>query len=335
MVAVFAKIILEKYTLRDICICALLNFLGILNWLSTGNATVLLTCIVITAAKDTDYMTILRTSLFIRGGLYIVRTSMAVIGLFDIQERLFVDEYDVSQLRIRYALGYGQPNATHFEFFVIVVLLVLVYGYRLKLWHYVAALLYNYFIFGYTDSRSGFLVTSIFIIMCYMISLKNSLGSVIFNCVKAISNKVFIITAVISAVGAILFFYVDVLQSWGTFSSRFMTSSYVITNNIINLFGNKDVKTDLGMINFLYGDGLIFFILFLAGYYILMKKHNNRDDAFLMVACCCYALYCITEAYADSILMNVTLLAFTEIVYGHKKHALAIVENTIIYEGVR
>lgn len=313
IVFAFLKLINTDYTRNEIWICIFLNVLGILIWLFSGSTTALLTTVAITSMKNINYTIVLKIGFWIRGPMFFIRTAMALMGIIDIQKQYFFESS--GNIRVRYGLGYGQPNAAHFCLFVAIVLCVLVYNYRMKLWHYVALLFYNYFIFYYTNSRTGFLMTTIFLILCWLISTNGILSRILWKGIRAMSDKAFIITTVVSFTASVLFWKIDFLRSFGTFSSRFRTAIDVINNNNLNLFGTRGISTDLGMINFLYGDGCIFLLLFLAGYYFLLKRYSTRDNVLFMIACCCYAVYCLSEAYADSVLMNMTLLAFGYLLY--------------------
>ncbi len=305
------KVLITQYDRHELIACILLNLLGILVWIFSGGTTVLMTMVIITSMKGVDYKYVFKISLWIRGFMFVVRTSLAIMGILDDQHMSF---YLNGGIRIRYALGFGHPNATHFNLFVVVVLCVLVYHYKLKTYHYLALFLYNIYIFRYTDSRAGFLMTALFIGVSFLASRKY-IGKFMWDVVARVANKAFIVTSAASIIVSVLFWKVDILRSWGTFSSRFGTAIYVMENNLVNLFGTRGISTDLGMVYFMYADGILFFMLFMLGYYILLKKYTKQSDIYFLLACCCYAVYCLSEAYADSILMNVTLLAFGQLLY--------------------
>ncbi len=316
------KIIITKFSRRTMLICFLLNLMALMIWLCSGSTTVLLTTITISAMQDMRCSSIFKFSFWILGILFVLRTTLAILGILDVQQRYFFSD---GTLRIRYALGYGQPNSTHFVLFVVIALCVLAYSKRIKIYHYFMMLAYNCFIFSYTDSRAGFSVTTLFILLC-LLSSSRFANKILYRFFRFWSRKAFIITSVASVIIAQLFLRVDILREWGTFSSRFQTAFYVINNNNIALFGNSGISTDFAMINFLYSDGLVFFILFVVGYYFLLKRYSGKKDLQFMIACCCYAVYCLAEAYADSVLMNITLLMFGEYIYHTKAIDIAYKE---------
>ena len=305
-IAIF-KLFITKYDRKTFLTVVVLNIIGIFVWTFSGTTTVLLFSVTISAMKNINLKSVYRFTFWILAFLFVIRTSLSILGFTDIQVRYFFST--ASDYRLRYGLGYGHPNSAHFMLFIIFNLCILVYSNRLKLVHYFLMFIYNLFIYSYTNSRAGMLVTSAFIVIC-IISRNKTIKSALFKFFSNWSNKFFILTSIISVVIVQAFWKVDILRAWGTFSSRFSSAANVMDNYHITLFGIQGVVTDLGMINFLYSDGLIFFVIFVLGYYLLLKKNNSIYNYYFMLSCLCYAIYCLAEAYADSILMNITLLSF-------------------------
>lgn len=318
---VIVKLLLTTYSKRSFTTIAVLNIIGLLVWLFSGSTTVLLTTIAISSMENINFESVCRYSFWILAPLFFIRTTLAIVGILDIQERYFYNAN--SDIRIRYGLGYVHPNTAHFMLFIVFVLCVFTYKNRIKLYHFILMEIYNVFIYSYTNSRTGVIIITLFIIL-NILQLYKYPKIILYGILKNIANKAFIFTSIASIVIAQLFWRIDLLRSWGTFSSRFSTAFSVMENNSITLFGVPGITTDFGMINFLYSDGLIFFILFVVGYYFLLKRYNRQNDILFMIACCCYAIYCLAESYADSILMNITLLMFGEFIYNKKS---SVTEN--------
>lgn len=312
---ILLKLINTKYSKRTLILVMVLNCIGILIWIFSGNSGVLLTTITISAMKNINCKDVFKYSFWILFILFVVRTSLGIMGITDIQLLYFYSSVD--SYRIRYGLGYMHPNSTHFILFMVYVLCILVYEKKLKIIHYLIMFIYNIYIYKYTDSRTGFYTTSFLLLMC-IISKNKSIKNLIYKCFRIFINKIFIITAMLSFIMALMYRYFSVIRSWGTFSSRFLTASNIIFNNNIPLFGSHNITTDLAMVSFLYSDGLVYFLIFIFGYYILLKIYNSKKDYYFMLVCLCYAIYCFSESYSDSIIMNVTLLAFGNLIYRKK-----------------
>lgn len=114
------KLIATKWKKQELVISGALLILGLLVFMKTRDAAVLLTIMTICAAKDIDLRELFKYSFWFKFGMFFVRTSLALANVIDRQVLVRYDSGDIHT--VRYALGYGQPNATHYTLFVILVL---------------------------------------------------------------------------------------------------------------------------------------------------------------------------------------------------------------------
>ena len=163
------KLVTTKWKKQELIVSGVLLILGLIVFIKTRDAAVLLTIMTICAAKDIDLRELFKYSFWLKLGMFFVRTSLALANVID---RQVLVRYDSGNIHtVRYALGYGQPNATHYTLFVIYVLLFLSYK-NLKTWMFILLELYNVFIFSYTNSRTGFLMTSLLVLCVWAIKSK-------------------------------------------------------------------------------------------------------------------------------------------------------------------
>ena len=163
------KMLLSEWKKQELIATGVLLILGLIVFWKTRDAAVLLTIMAICASENIDLKQLFRYSFWLKLLMFVTRTSLAIANVIDRQILVRYDSGDVHT--IRYALGYGQPNATHYTLFVICVLLFLSYR-NLKTWVFVLFELYNVFIFSYTNSRTGFLMTSLLILCVWAIKSK-------------------------------------------------------------------------------------------------------------------------------------------------------------------
>jgi len=305
------KLVCTQWTRNQLITCILLNLLGIFVWFSSGDSAVLLTTIAVTSLKNININKLLKTSFWIKGSIYVVRVTLAILGFADKQvlTRYFPD----GTYTLRYSLGYQQPNTAHYLLFVIVALCILVYRNRLKLFHYILMMLGNFFIFSFTDSRAGLLMTSLLILLAFTSSGKSR--NLIVRGIEAASGASYFICAVTSFLICFAVTKIEFLTTFGTLYSRFNTASTVITNNIIPLFGSPNITTDFGYINILYGYGLIVWFIYVFGNTKLTKVMRKNNMVLEQIVLMCYAIYTLAEAYSTSILMNLSLVYFASILY--------------------
>lgn len=305
------KLLLTHWYRRELVWCIFLNIIGLVVWIFSGEADILLTTIAITSCKNIDLYKLFKVSFWIKGLFFFIRTSLAIAGVIDkqIAYRWNADKiYD-----IRYALGYEQPNATHYTLFVIVALALLVYRKRMELFHYIILMIYNLYIYSYTLSRTGVAMISIILVLGYICGKRS--GILVYKGVRFWGQYAYIVGATGSFLICFLFEKVEFLQSFGNLSSRFMTGTRVIKNNPLTLFGVSDVVTDFGYIAILYGSGIVVFGLFIVGMSLLLMrfaKYNLYMESIVLVA---YAVYTLSESYSSSVLMNVGVFFLAWIIY--------------------
>ena len=311
------KLALSKWTRKELLVCIILNLIGVAVWIFSGDTSILLTTITVTACKDMDIYNIFKLSFWIRGIIFVVMTSLAIARKIDIQYRV---RYFNGEIDVRYALGYDQPNAAHYTLFVVVVLALIAYHNRMKLYHYAALLAYNLFIFKYTDSRTGVSLTALVLILVYILDRWHVLT--LRRLIERLGKYSYILATVGSFAICFLLATVPLLQSFETLSSRFATGTDVIRNNSLSLFGKPGIVTDFGYIAILYGNGIIVFALFITGMTLLFKmcqKYNMYVESAVMTV---YAIYTLSEAYTGSVLMNLCLMFLACIIYPKSRKKL-------------
>lgn len=310
------KMLLSEWKKQELIATGVLLILGLIVFWKTRDAAVLLTIMAICASENIDLKQLFRYSFWLKLLMFVTRTSLAIANVIDRQILVRYDSGDVHT--IRYALGYGQPNATHYTLFVICVLLFLSYR-NLKTWVFVLFELYNVFIFSYTNSRTGFLMTSLLILCVWAIKSKIihrlfcSLGKPL--CYSYVALAVFSFATP---------YFINVILSryagLGTALSRLKTGTAVILTNTISLFGSGNVKTDFGFVFIGFQYGLIVLFIYIIANTVLMKvlfKNEHYVEFFIMLI---YAIYTMVESYSASILMNASLILLSLLLYANNRN---------------
>lgn len=322
MIFVFLKLLSTKWrSQKEIEYCILLNIIGLIVWLCSDDAAILLTTITVTSLKDVNIRNLFVYSFWMKTIFFVIITTMALQGIIDIQP---MDRYELGvSVVTRYGLGYGQPNVPQYTLFVITALGIMSYYHKMKWWHYLIMLSYNYFIYTYTNSRTGFVLSECLLICTYLVCKYPRIHETLKR--LWLVKYCYIIGFILSLVISGLFASIDFLRSLGTLSSRFGSGADVILSNSINLFGTEDIVTDFGYINIMYSYGIISLICFLLAWTSLIKKivlNNYVIEALVLVF---YSIYTLSEAYTASILMNVSLMLFVLLIYPHTKSGYTIV----------
>lgn len=305
------KLLLTKWENRDILSIIFLYILGIIVTFFSGTTTYLLSILCVTAVKGMDIKKVLKVNLAVRGPLFVFRTTAAILGFADMQMRYRYENGAITATR--YALGYDHPNTAQFELFMLVVLFFVLYSNRVKIYHYIVAFVYCRFIYTYTDSRTTFFLTPIFLAGTFLAKwkAKKEISRIISRC----SSKIWVISILISFLGCYAYTYVPQFRSLGTFASRFLTATSVMHNNSIPLFGTSGITTDLGFIYILYDGGIILSMLFFAGIIKLLALKKMRNETVLHIAFICLAMFNLLESYTYSVLSNGLLLYLAYVVF--------------------
>lgn len=309
----FLKIILTRWTKKEILWSLFVGIIGVNVWLHSGEADILLTIASIIACKDIDPYKILRVSFWTRAVLYISRTSLAILGIIDIQK--------VTNTRgtndIRYALGYIHPNTAHYELFLITVLILLLWHRKMRLGHYLLISGYNLCIYHYTLSRTGVLMTFGVLILAYLADRKS--GAFLRKLIKRFGEYAYIFIFAFSVIMCWLQDKLPVLRLLGTFSSRFYTGWQVMKNMPLSLFGMRGINTDLGIIFVLYGRGILIFLLLIGSMTLLLKIFRKNEMYVEEAVGISYAIYTIMESSVASVLLNITLIFLAWIIYPNSR----------------
>lgn len=311
------KLFFTKWTKQEFYVCFSLLILGLFIFIKTHIAAVLLTIISICAAKNIDLRKLLKCSFCVKAFLFFITTSLAIANLVDRQVLIRYDSGDIHT--VRYALGYGQPNTTHYTLFIIFVLLFLSYK-NIRNWMFIICQLYNCLIFTYTDSRTGFLLTSLLIVGVW--AIKNKLLYKVFKLIGKYLCYIYIILATLSLASPLfLNFLLEKFNSvsLGTALARFQTGTSVILDNNITIFGIGNVRTDFGFIFIGYQYGVIILMLFVIANTYLLKLFYKRRMFIEFFILLIYAIYTTMEPYSASILMNVSLIFISLLLYSNNK----------------
>lgn len=312
------KLCFTKWTKKELLIVILLNSLGILIYISTKDAAALLLTISISSLKCIDIEKLIGYSLFVKATLFFTKISLALAGIIDKQA---VIRYDFGDNHVvRYSLGYGQPNAAHNMLFIIYTLIVLKYKNKLKSYHFIIMAGINYWLYTYTNSRTGLFVSFLLIFITWMLSQRwnNNINKILLW----ISTKCYYIGAAISIFTCFLFSKFSFLSSFGTLTSRIITSIKVIKTKPLTLFGCSNIITDLGYINMLYEKGIIFFVIFLVALSYLLKYLKKKNDIYGIAVFVSISIYMFSEAYFESIVVNTALIYLGYILFSHNQNKI-------------
>lgn len=228
-------------------------------------------------------------------------------------------------LETRYTLGMGHPNALACMFIMLVVLGVYVWFERMKWYIYLFLLLLNLGLYALTDSKTGMLITSAFL-----------LGACLLTYWKTLRSKKFIYVCGVLAFVMCLAFSVDAAVyaqrvrnvQWGNYFLGYHNENRhaevlskidrLLTGRIVSLTdsenndgmiqtwsafsepNNMNYYFDMGWVKLFYRYGIVPGTLYIAAQLALLWQLYKRKDACGLLVFVTLALYTVIEAHLIS-----------------------------------
>ena len=317
-VMILTKLIITKYTRKEIIICLILGLIGIISYFFTKREGVLLTIITIVSLKNVPYKRVLCLAFSLRCIIFILLVTLSLTGIIENVET--VHWRDEVGFITRYALGYDHPNLLHTNFFILVILFIYLFYERLNVISYILMLGINYFIYTFSISRTGFYSTILVVIVTIFLK-KRLINKRIFYNICKIAIPFSILFTIITAFGYNNFEVIKGLDR--LFSGRIFYSNYFLTYYNWNLFGrsltNDSNLLDNGYVVLMINYGIVVFLIYVLGYYKVIKKFIKlqMDKELLMI--CFFSIYGITEGFLPNIFLNLSLIFLSSLIFKINK----------------
>ena len=166
----FFKILSDKFKKNELLYFAVVLGIGLGTFIVGSKTTLLLSCMCIAGMKNIDVDKTFNDMYKIRLVTFISVVILALIGILE-NNQIYMwrnGGYD-----IRYTLGFGHPNTLHLTFFILASLYIYGRYEKLKLIDYLIVIFANCFVFSYSNTRTGFIVTMLLVIITFLSKIKN------------------------------------------------------------------------------------------------------------------------------------------------------------------
>lgn len=290
------KLILTRYKLREYVIGLLILALTYWCYKTSGSYDFLVGAVVALGLKDVDFRKTLKVILAITviASTFVVTWNM----LYNMTGLTKVADYGRGVgIEVRYRLGWGHPNQTHFMWFSILGTFFCIAYRRLQWWVYLVLLVLNYEGFLMTKSKTGYMCTIALIIVFLLLRY----GERFFRFIGVR------IVALLIPLGCIAFSFYGVYTTNAQMfeelnvklTGRLFLAKVYIEQFGIHLFGTNvnNTATDMGMIRLLVEYGPILFVVMYFGVLFAiwqLHKHKKYNVMILLVG---YVVYFTVEAY--------------------------------------
>ncbi|MBT1161018.1 MULTISPECIES: hypothetical protein [Bifidobacterium] len=311
-VLVFAKMIHETYTTRQLLCIALILGIGVADFAIGRSTAILLTGITIVGAKGVSFKKIAKIVLLVRSITFLIMVALSSANIIPNNNISF---YRDNGFIDRYAFGFTHPNAAHMSLAIILVLAFYIYIKKINLiWVFIGETA-NYILYRYTGSRTGLLITAVCLLMFIVLKkIPRLVGSFRF-----LFRYSFWIMLFISIGTALLYPKVAFIQRVDSLLTGRVLYAYEILQYRIPLIGsikyNEYVNFDNGYITLLYEGGLFAF-LWIAIYISLLTRflyNEKRTEDLLLIFI--FNVYALTESFYPSAVVNISLILIAQIIF--------------------
>lgn len=166
------KVLLTKYTKHEKFAVLVFCVIGFIAYRCSSRNDVLRVIILIAACKDVDIKRMLK---YVFGVMLAGCLALVLMSIFGIAGDISrTAEYRTGLIETRYVFGMGHPNALHCMFWALLTLGMLIYWDRLKWYHYIVFAAANLGLYKLTDSRTGFLMTMLAIVLAAFLGIRGN-----------------------------------------------------------------------------------------------------------------------------------------------------------------
>lgn len=158
------RIILTEHSSKELIWIGILIALGIACEFYTTRGFVLRAVLLILASKGIELKRVLKHYLIVNVVACTVIICVSGLGIAGVwmEENAY---RAVDEVQNRYVLGFNSPNTTHYVLIRLGLVAMYIWWDKIKLWHTIVFLGINYMLYILTDSRTGFIVGVIAVIL--------------------------------------------------------------------------------------------------------------------------------------------------------------------------
>ena len=322
------SMICRKYGKWDIIKVIALMGVGLLSLWFSRKIGAIMPFMVIVAMKDIDVDKVIE----VFAKTWVVTFLVKIIGVSlriipsneKVYHKVFIGDITI------YDYGYWHANFFSIAYFISIVLLCYLFEERLKWWHYITMILLSLVMFRLTLSFTG-VIANITAVSGFFI---------IKQCREKSAIRIFErIMICISGIPLLLSFLTAFLYREGT---AFWNKIYDLTNTRVKwnfeymraypltLFGQIfDGRVEYEVLDNAYlfvlqRYGVVFFILFVAGYALLIYRFYEQRDTKKLFICVLFLFYGFIEQYIQNPFMNFSIIYFAMLVWRDVKYDITL-----------
>lgn len=305
------KMVLTKYTVKELAIVTALGLLFLIAFLRSGEKGILFAGMTILGIKNVDIKKIFKLGFGIWCCTFFGIVLIHMSGLSN--DLIFAHKKLGLGYVLRYSLGFPHPNVLQISYVTWMAFFLYLWKPKTKKQWAVIGLLFlgNCYFFLYSISYTGIILASVYLAgYCYFTNRKSfsKLEKVLIQMVLP-ACTLFSVLGPILIKGRLFDLFNKILNT------RFKLSNYFLTNQPLSLFGDKLVEApdhygiDCSYVNCLLLYGILLFCLIMAGYFFLVRQCLEQEKRQELSMLAGFFIAGISEPFLfNSSFKNLTLL---------------------------
>lgn len=285
------KLSMDRYSVKEIAVTAVLVLTGFLVWRNSGEKGPLLYILLVIGMKGIPVKRVFKVGLLVWGATFVMQVLLTLTGW---KSDIFVahDKLGLGHI-IRWSLGYPHPNVLHISYVILIafVLYVLELKGRKLVWATIICFVGNLYVFMYSISYTGLIFTIGYLSCNLYLSLRTERTKL----ENVLIEAVFPCCVLFSVIGPLvikgrLFEMIDKILN-----TRFYMSNRFMLEGEWTLFGSRQIEVkkesmnftlDCSYTNLLMSCGIVIFLLMCIGYLMLihsyLKENKNKELAIII-----------------------------------------------------
>lgn len=301
LIGFLGKMILTQYRIWEAAGYIALIALGGMIYLTSHEKGAFLVILLLCSLKNMDLDKVFKvgavTWVLSFGGLFLLTSMHIIKSPFKVHDRLGMGRI------IRWSLGYAHPNVLHISYLVLVCFLLYLLRKNFRYYYLVLFEIGNLFVFMYSLSTTGFLVTTGCLVLVLYWNMRRK-----FCAVEQVLIQLCLPLCLFLSFGA------PVLLKGKAFTvvnkilnTRLELSKWFLENLPVRLFGNDTTEVvtavrtmDNSYVFALITYGLLFVLFMVIAYFWIIYKKTREQDGMAL----CLILSCLIAGLTEPFLFN-------------------------------
>lgn len=308
---------------------ALIAILGIstIVYLNTREKGILLCSMMILAMKNMDIQKVMRTALWAYALSFVPMTVLTSSHLMYSPSKIHLRP--IFGYMIRWGLGYVHPNVAHVSYLIFSMLVVYARKEKVSWKECFVLMVGNVFVFIFTVSQTGCLVTTLFLGLIFYRILRKEFCKVEYVAGMLVFPASLIVSLVFPVVLKGRMF--DIFNK--LLNTRLRLSQIFLTGGNLSLLGKKiEITNNISMDNsFVFAFmnyGILAFILLMVGILWMMITYVKEKRDIELIIVICIIIAGITEPFLfNSSFKNIMLLFIGESIFRRKEKEMGILSS--------